>query len=72
MIAIFIKILFLNVVNLTFFQKLQESEAPDWGTPDNKHPPDAPECGFFNELCPEDTSGTDDPQDWLVHNVLYF
>ena len=29
-----------------------------WQTADGLAPPDKPECGFFDELCPPDTSGS--------------
>ncbi len=28
-----------------------------WGTLDGEPPPDTPLCGFYNELCLEDTTG---------------
>ena len=39
-------------------QRLQLTDTVYWGTADGLPPPDTPACGFKNEFCPPDNSGS--------------
>ncbi len=56
------------------FQRIEILPAePYWGTPDNTPPPDTPQCGFRNDLCPMDNTSKTYICLWIIllHSELF-
>ncbi|KAL5016657.1 hypothetical protein ScPMuIL_006246 [Solemya velum] len=48
------------LINSLATDPVQFWREPTWATRDGKPPKDRPLCGFFNELCPDETEGSSD------------